>query len=270
MSKVVNLQGLTKKVNRMSTVYYENNYSEIVAKCCGRCGEIKPIDDFTKSSAGLGGRKSTCRGCVSDLCKSNRERISERTRNWKESNKERVKENDRRYYEKNKEKILDYSRSWYDANKEHRLEKSRNWQQNNRDLGVLKTQRYRARKRGLLDTLTHGQYRKTLDYFENACALTGRTVDIEKEHAIPLSIGHDGTTFGNCYPMSTGLNQSKGNRNIFEWFEANRQRFELSQERFDKLIAYLASANAMTVEEYRDYVYGCHANPRSIDELEAN
>jgi hypothetical protein len=265
----MNLEGLTEKRNRMGTVYYENNYSEIVAKNCGRCGEFKPIDNFTKSSAGLGGRKSTCRGCVSDHCKSNRERISEKSRNWKESNKDRVKENDRIYYEKNKEKILDYSRRWYDENKEHRLEKSRTWQRNNRDLGVLKTQRYRARKRGLLDTLTHGQYSKTLDYFGNACALTGRTDDIEKEHAIPQSIG-GGFTFGNIYPMVSGLNQSKSNKNIFEWFEANRQRFNLEQERFDRLIEWLGKANGMTVEEYREYVYECHANPNAIRDAKAN
>jgi hypothetical protein len=103
-------------------------------------------------------------------------------------------------------------------------------------------------------------------YFGNACALTGRKYNIEKEHAIPQSIG-GGFTFENIYPLTKSLNVSKYNHNIFEWFEANRQRFELSQERFDKLIDWLASANAMTTEEYRDYVYWCHANPRSIDEL---
>lgn len=54
---------------------------------------------------------------------------------------------------------------------------------------------------------------------------------------------------------------------FIQWFEANRQRFDLSQERFDSLIAWLASANAMSVEEYRDYVYHCHENPRTINEL---
>jgi hypothetical protein len=127
----------------------------------------------------------------------------------------------------------------------------------------------RARKVNLPDTLTVEEYEIALEYFGRSCALTGQTVDLEQEHAIPISIGHGGTAFENCYPMANGLNQSKNNNNIFEWFEANRQRFELSQERFDKLIAWLASANAMTIEEYRDHVYWCHANPRTIDELEA-
>jgi hypothetical protein len=32
-------------------------------------------------------------------------------------------------------------------------------------------------------------------------------------------------------------------------------------------LRWLASANAMSVEEYRDYVYWCHDNPRNIDDL---
>jgi hypothetical protein len=70
--------------------------------------------------------------------------------------------------------------------------------------------------------------------------------------------------------MTEKLNRSKFTNNIFEWFETNRQRFELSQEKFDRLIEWLASANAMTVEEYRDYVYWCHANPRTVDEINEN
>ncbi|MFL6559227.1 MAG: hypothetical protein ACJ8MO_24300, partial [Bacillus sp. (in: firmicutes)] len=135
--------------------------------------------------------------------------------------------------------------------------------------GWIREHRRKARKKGLPDTLTVTEYSNTLVFFGNACALTGETENIEKEHAIPISIGHGGTTFENCYPMKSGLNQSKFNHNIFEWFEANRQRFELSQERFDNGIAWLASANAMSVEEYRSYVNWCHANPRTIDELEA-
>lgn len=131
-------------------------------------------------------------------------------------------------------------------------------------------QRRYARKRALPDDLTLEQYEETLSHFSYGCALTGQHNDIEQEHAIPLSIGHGGTTFGNCYPMASGLNQSKNNANIFEWFETNSQRFNLEQSRFDRLIEWLGKANGMTVEEYRDYVYWCHANPRSIDELKAN
>jgi hypothetical protein len=57
---------------------------------------------------------------------------------------------------------------------------------------------------------------------------------------------------------------------FIEWVEANRQRFNLEQERFDRLIEWLGKANEMTVEEYRDYVYECHANPNANEDAEAN
>ena len=107
-----------------------------------------------------------------------------------------------------------------------------------------------------------------MEYFDRRCALTGET-DITEEHAIPLSIGHGGTIHGNMWPLCKRLNSSKYNKNIFEWFEANRQRFELSQAKFDRLIEWLAAANDMTVEEYRDFVYWCHANPNDVLESEA-
>ena len=85
---------------------------------------------------------------------------------------------------------------------------------------------------------------------------------------MPISIGHGGTTYGNMWPLCIRLNSSKHNKNIFDWFETNRQRLELSQDKFDTLIKYLADANGKTVEEYRGYVYWCHENPRTLEELE--
>jgi 5-methylcytosine-specific restriction endonuclease McrA len=127
----------------------------------------------------------------------------------------------------------------------------------------------RAKKKKLRDDLTKRQVAEIMDNFDYCCVLTGSSGKLHLDHVIPLAVGHGGTTYGNMVPLRADLNSSKNDSNIFEWFEANRQRFELSQERFDNLIAWLASANAMTVEEYRDYVYWCHANPRNIDELEA-
>lgn len=109
---------------------------------------------------------------------------------------------------------------------------------------------------------------KSMKKFHFRCALTGESV-IHLDHVIPLAIGHGGTLVKNIIPLRKDLNLNKKDKNIFEWFDANKERFNLPQERFDRLIEWLASANAMSVDEYRDYVYWCHANPRSIDELKA-
>jgi hypothetical protein len=266
---MMNLEGLTEKVYRNKSVWYENDKGEIVAKKCTipECGEIKPIEDFSKKTHGIGQRRGECKNCQSkrgyNYRKNNRGKIAESGHKYRENNRDRIAE----YRKNNSDKIAEYGRNYYVSNREKVAERTRNWKRKNPHILRLINSRRRARKNKLPDTLTAEQYEKTLRYFDGACALTGQTLNLEKEHAIPIAVGYGGTTFENCYPMARGLNQSKSNSNIFEWFKANRQRFELSQERFDKLIGWLASANAMTIEEYRDYVYWCHANPRTVDEI---
>ena len=250
----MNLEGLSEKRTQKGTIYYENTAGEITLKVCGKCGLLKLMEDFAKNKAQLGGRNTQCKQCKSVIYEENQERNLENAKKWREENKERHREG---------------SRKWAEANKERKAETYRKWAINNRNKTALKQARRRARLAALPDTLTAEEYSKTLDYFGNACALTGRTTDVEREHAIPLSTGHGGTTFSNCYPMASGLNQSKNDTNIFEWFNANKQRFNLEQWRFDRLIEWLGKANGMTVEEYRAYVYECHANPNAIDEDEA-
>jgi hypothetical protein len=150
------------------------------------------------------------------------------------------------HYYKDKEKFRVYARNWQSKNKE---KMKRNYHKR------------LARKRSLPDDLTANQLAFTLLEFENQCFITGDT-NTHLDHVIPLAVGHGGTTYGNMIPLRADLNQSKNDNNIFEWFEANRQRFDLSQERFDIGIAWLASANAMTIEEYRKHVYWCHENKR--------
>jgi hypothetical protein len=248
-----------EKIRKKKSVWYENEEGEIIAKVCSKCGYAKLFESFPKHNTGIGGREASCK-----VCKANA------TRGWYEENREAALENDRIYNEIYKDIRAERSRKRYEEKREWILGLGRKWRKNNPDRMSLLYNLRRARVASLPHTLTTEEYDITLEYFGNSCALTGETEDLEKEHAIPISIGHGGTTFENCYPMAGRLNASKYNKNIFEWFEANRQRFELSQDRFDNLIAYLASANAMSVEEYRDHVYWCHANPRSINELEAN
>jgi hypothetical protein len=150
------------------------------------------------------------------------------------------------HYYKDREKFKLYAKQWQSKNQE-------------------KMKRHYhlrlARKRSLPDDLTAAQLAFTLCEFNDRCFITGDS-NTHLDHVIPLAVGQGGTTYGNMIPLRADLNLSKNDKNIFEWFEANRQRFELSQERFDSGIAWLASANAMTVEEYRNHVYWCHENKR--------
>jgi hypothetical protein len=254
----VNLEGLTEKTARRGTVYYENGVGEPAAKECRKCGEVKSIDDFAKKKSGLFGKDSKCKACDVML-----------TRITQQNNPEKSAEKSRKWYSQNRERVAERKRIYQEENREKANERARKWRRSHPDLASLVKQRRRARKSSLPDDFTAEQMIGVLNHF-GGCALTGDSADIQWDHVIPLATGRVGTTYGNMIPLRRDLNQSKNNSNILEWFSANQERFELEQERFDRLIEWLGKANGMTVEEYRDYVYECHANPNAIDDAKAN
>jgi hypothetical protein len=247
----MNLEGLVEKIKRIK--YYESLAGEVIAKTCSKCCEVKYVNDFGNEKKGLGGRKSTCKLCEAAI-----------KSKWHEQNREKNVTRSRKFREKNP----DYHRSYRQENKEHKSETDRRWRHENPYKGVIYDQRRKARKKALIDDFTSEQMSEILKKF-GGCALTGEVTEVHWDHVIPLATRHGGTTFTNMVPLRGDLNMSKQDDNLFEWFNANKQRFNLEQERFDRLINWLASANEMSVEEYRAYVYECHANPNVIDEGEA-
>ncbi len=269
----------------------------VVGKECTMCGEWKTLDDFSHKKGSLGGRRAMCKNPCSteyfrnyrevnhdkvleyardyyeehreeraEYYKNNREKRLQYDAKYRRENRAKVAERHRLYRNTNREKTVKILAKWRDANPEY----MHKYYRHNKQRFRLYEHRRRARNSSLPSNLTNVEYTKTLTYFNGICALSKNSGSLEKEHAIPISIGHGGTTFGNCYPMANGFNQSKGNSNMFEWFEANRQRFELSQENFDRLVDYLAVVNGLTTQEYRDFYYWCFANPRTVDEVKAD
>lgn len=211
----------------------------MLSKVCGKCSKEKALTEFAKQKTGKLGRRSTCKECI--------------------------KKSDKIYRESNKEKIQAYLH----VTRDRRMVVQREWRERNRDYQVsyretdrgkevrrLADQRRLARKVNLPDTLTGEQLDKLIEYFKG-CALTGDKDDIQFDHLIPLSSNVGGTVAGNIIPLRADLNQSKGNRNVFEWFDANQRRLSLSRDKFDRMIEYIAEINGMTVSEYRDYYEGC-------------
>jgi hypothetical protein len=243
----MNIEGLAEKKNKAGTVYYESAVGEMVAKVCGECERIKHLDDFPKNKRNLGGRSSKCRACCAAYREEHKDHYTELICKWRAENREKEVERLRLHYENNKE---------------HMAKTQRLWRQNNPEKTGLIMQRRRARRLALAADFDVEQKNVTLEFF-GGCALTGDVGDIHWDHVIPIAVGHGGTTYGNMIPLCGDLNQSKCDKNIFEWFEANRQRFNLEQEKFDLLIEWLGKANDMTVEEYRQYVYWCHDNPQT-------
>lgn len=65
-------------------------------------------------------------------------------------------------------------------------------------------------------------------------------------------------------PLSETLNRSKRDKNPFEWAETLTDD---QRARFDKVVEYLADLNGLTVTDYREFVFWCFENKRSIEEI---
>jgi hypothetical protein len=297
--------GLIENLSKQNSniVYYEDTYGSIVAKICSKCKELKSCDVFGNQKDGLGGRKSYCRECDAvnkrkrdaikrinnGASKRNRLELEERggvlgkqcggCSEWKPldgfykgtalgDRKSMCKECASNAGKKWRKTNRGYDVMYHAKNKERHAEACKNWRQKNKDKRALYDQRREARMVNLPDTLTEEEYEYTLEYFSNACALTGTPIDsgdVHCDHFIPLATGHGGTVFGNMVPLRADINVSKSDANAFEFFSTNMQRFNITQESFDRLAKYLADVNGMTVVEYRAYVYECHENPRNIE-----
>src|SRR5699024_976817 len=232
MSVPFDNSGLSEKFNRAGTRYFTDKNGEIVAKECTKCRTVKGLDGFRIGRRGLGGRESYCRKCGA--------------------------KKDKEYHRQNRDKIKKYRKEYYRLNRDKELKLVKCYQRENAHKRRLLRHRRRARKRNLPDSLTQGQKQAMLGRFNHACALTGdKDSDggIHLDHVIPIASGHGGTTLGNMIPLRADLNISKYDRNIFEWFEQEKERFDLCSDKFAQAIEYLAEVNDMTTEEYREYVY---------------
>lgn len=231
----------------------------------------------------------------------NKEHHLQKCREWAENNKERVREAHRTWmrkkrkedpefqlkciemqrihYHKNKEKYAQRYKVYYEQNQEYHRErrrkhyfenweksreKNKQWFRDNPEQAQVIRMRRRTREYLLPDDITYEEVEEVKLFF-GGCALTGEKEDIHLDHVIPLATGRIGAVRGNIIPLKSSLNESKRDKNIFEWFEQNKEYWGLSQEKFDKLIDYLSRQNEMSVEKYREYVYWCHENPVQMD-----
>lgn len=236
------------KFNKAGTAYIEVD-SNVIAKECRKCGEMKVLGEYHAEKRGFAGKRCTCAECN-----------KERRKVHYAKNREREIAHKRKYVEENREVIREARRNRYKEHRVDEINKTLQWKHDNKELVAMQRANRKARVASLPSDLTHEQLNYTLSHFKGRCALTGEDCEIHLDHFIPLCTGHGGTTFGNIIPIRADLNISKNGSNPFEWFKMNKERFNLSQRRFDGVVTYLARINNMSIADYRDYVYECFNN----------
>lgn len=238
----------SENITRLETIIV--NSEAIQAKACTVCKITKPLSDFHYRKQGVGNRNHRCKVCQNN-----------QSREWKAKNKHLLQRYEKKRWWLNKEAESERKRRYYD--KEKSSKRYKRWSANNADKLRARNMNRVAKKKELPNTLTENELKNILEHFDNRCALTG-SIDIELDHFIAIDTGYGGTTKQNIIPLSAELNCSKKNKNPFEWVELTHIRDQVIPEKFNDLIRYLSDLNAMTVEGYREYVYQCYEEGRSV------
>jgi hypothetical protein len=241
------VQKIKKNKRGSDTVYIENEAGEVVAKRCNMCKELKGLVCFSVGRTNFAGKLPNCKECS-----------QKHKKQYDKKTKKQKTEYSKQYYLKNKELDNKRSAEWRKNNKERKAELNKLYLHEKPEVFRYHTQKRIALKHSLPSTLTIEQDALLLEIQKGKCFLSGASEGLHLEHFIPISWGAGGTTFENCYYMEGSLNNSKYNKNPFEWIKEQPEEY---QQRFHEvLIPELAKRNGLTVEEFTAYVNKSHEN----------
>ena len=233
-------------------------------KTCSSCGIEKSFESFNKNKRNKDGLESQCRDCRNAYKRRYRktEHGQVKVREYREKSKEKEMERNRKRYKT--EEYKEYQREYRKENKDRLRELKRNWDKENKMFYEIRNHIYFAEKKGLVVDWDEEKYKEMIETFGNKCCLSGVEEDLHVDHFIAIETGHAGTYKGNMIPLSGELNQSKSNKNPFEWIKDQPNEI---QSRFNEVVKKLSSYNGLTEGEFKDFVYWCYENKRTIDEI---
>jgi len=240
-------------------------------------------DYYSKAKHGKLGLNARCKKCCKyikeekkDDIKAYYQRNAEHFRNYskqyRQDNPEKHREAVKSSYNKNREKNLENKRLFHlenkDKEKQYRMdnkeriykrykeyvannpEKRRQTMQNHRDNNKDKYRAYQhernARKKGLISTLDINDWEACLVYFNHKDAYTGLDmIKPSQDHVIPIS--KDGSYVKtNIVPCELGVNSSKGNRDLEEWY---RKQSYFSEERLKNIYKWIGYNEKLNTQQ---------------------
>ena len=232
-------------------------------KKCTVCGEIKPIESFSKKSCEKDGYSYCCKSCASTSYYSDRERNIARSTRWRENNPEsyaayrkdyygrpETKEKKKKYIEENRDWYLSWLREWYVENKEELKVSRLEYYDNNPEARKRKSEYRSAARAKKKNALVFGEIIPTVELlrdrdgdlcyycqrtlsFELVSRKRGATIPkdaVEVEHKTPLSRGGK-HTLKNTVLACNGCNSEKYNKTEQEYIEFRKNRINKENTR---------------------------------------
>lgn len=215
-----------------------------MTKVCNKCKAEQPEANFSKGCNASDGLQHTCKDCNMAYRKAHQKQINahnkqylathraeniERTkqyyaghkeerREYRQQHKEQIIEHGKKYYAEHKEKFGKLHAAYMVLHKDMMHRKAKEWRENNNDVMKAYCQSRRAKKAGIVSTLTPVQWENIINEFNNVCAYCGSNdKTLHQEHFIPLSGGGE-YTHNNIIPSCKSCNSSKGTKDFFAWY----------------------------------------------------
>ena len=177
----------------------------------------------------------------------NKDKILERVKQYREDNKDKERERHKQYYENNKDKERERHKQYREDNKD----KLKQHYEDNKDKIAEPQKPYRATPQGQVvefnynckrrtreqnqgNGITKEQWLECMKFFGFRCAYSGQVLSKDTrslDHIKPLNQGGEHEIW-NLVPMDRGLNSSKQDKDLLEWYQ--EQDF-YSEERLQKI-----------------------------------
>jgi len=202
------------------------------SKRCSKCGETKPLTEFSRERKKSSGYKSACKTCmavaIADWRVRSKGHVATYDRAWKARNPKLLRASYKRWYARHSEKSKKRAAAWRAANLDRARARESTYRARNPEKAKSQDRAYylanpekykeaqrrrEARKKGAeISDLTEADWRTILVEYNNCCSYCGVAgTALEQEHKIPLSRGGNHTK-SNVVPACLPCNRSKGTK----------------------------------------------------------
>lgn len=182
------------------------------SKGCIRCGAVKPMGDFNRSSSRSDGRQAHCRQCAREYRLVRLDEALEREREYRESHRDEIALRDSAYRAANYARIRERATEYAKRNREQ----NRTSRATRPHVQWVNAYRHRARKLGV--SLVEEDFTKAdvIARYGNGCFYCESGAFEHLDHYVPISDGGH-HTLDNARPSCASCNATKGDLSPDEW-----------------------------------------------------
>jgi hypothetical protein len=179
-------------------------------KVCCKCGETKPIGDYTVDDRYVDGRYPWCFDCRRAWRSGRKEHQRDLEREWAAKNPDRVRELGRQFYARHKDRIAPKRRA-YDRQRYHT---DLAFRQRKNAQTAIKNRRRRAMLYGIeTQHHTEKEWQALCERYDHRCLRCDQQVLLSRDHIVPVTKGGS-DTIDNIQPLCRSCNSWKNARTI--------------------------------------------------------